>query len=309
MFVKIFKQEFRETAKLIGFGLGLAIVLDVMSLFMILSPYTALQITGNIMGVMVPFALLISIFFYLANRYWKTMYGQRAYFTHALPVNSAVILRAKFLWFYLVHLLAAVVSVIGFTFFSLASVSSYRGLSGWINSAGVVVRPEPSIWVKMGDLCALFAQTIANLDLIKIAAIAALILGCELLAVVWVLASSALANHRIFSRLSENWALAISIVSTYLVYQTVTVVSIFAIPLHLVLRETADGRWSSTQFVAGGIMDVVTREGNSEVISKAEFSSSSYSVIPLGMFLVIVLLLLLGYWISHQMLKKQLNLR
>ncbi len=99
MLAKLFKHEFRETAKLlVPLNISLiavAFIGNVMLAFDALNGLTALKSFFIAFYSLTIFALFILTSVYLTVRFYKTMYASQGYLTHTLPVSTVSILNTK----------------------------------------------------------------------------------------------------------------------------------------------------------------------------------------------------------------------
>ena len=109
MLGKLFKHEFREIGRLLG-PLNLALILIAFLGNIILrfesrqfgfsaaaAPPTLLSSLISVIYTLTIFTLFILTAVYLTVRFYKTMYGNRGYLTHTLPVSTISVLNVKLL--------------------------------------------------------------------------------------------------------------------------------------------------------------------------------------------------------------------
>ena len=101
MLGKLFKHEFKETAKLLV-PLNLALVaLTIIGAILLGTSvlqnesFEILAVSSMLIYMLSIFALFIITTVYLAIRYYKTMYSSEGYLTHTLPVSSTAIINTK----------------------------------------------------------------------------------------------------------------------------------------------------------------------------------------------------------------------
>lgn len=300
MFAKLIKQSIRDTWKVLTVAIILTVVISFSALLMMLSDFTVLQIFAGIGGILAPIALIFGSFIYLARDYYQTMYGKRAYFTHSLPVKSGILLAAKLLWFYLIELVIFVVAILGLVLFSAGESVSSGIIPG-------VAAPTVSYSEKLDTALQTFGGYFTDVTLPQALVYAGVLLAAVLMWVIWMITCFAIANHRIFNRMSETAAVIISLIGTYLVYQAMSFIAIFAVPVQLLMVTDSVGHVANIELVFGQILGVGSFiEQNAGIKITL---GSSYSLIPLGILVEFVLVTVLGYWIAHRMITRHLNLR
>lgn len=299
MFAKVMKQDFRDTWKVVAIAILVAVAVSLSSFLLVLSDFTLLNILGSISGLIVPIVLIFGIFVYLARNYYQTMYGKRAYFTHSLPVKTGTILAVKTLWFYLVELLVVVVSIFALLLVNAAIEFPSSSLSG--------VEVTAEYGEKINAAFVAFGNYFAEMTLAQVLIYIAAMLAGVLTWVIWMIVCFAIASHRIFSNMSETAAVIISAIGTYLVYQLICLIVIFAVPVQMIMVVAGSGDISGVEIRTGqifGIEQFITE--NSGIQMQI---GMSYSIIPLGVFVAFIVIVVLGYWLAHRIITRHLNLR
>lgn len=103
MLGKLFKHEFKETAKLlIPLNLVLVALTAIGAILLGTSvlqneSFELLAISSMLIYILSIFALFIITTVYLTIRYYKTMYSNEGYLTHTLPVSSTAVVNTKVL--------------------------------------------------------------------------------------------------------------------------------------------------------------------------------------------------------------------
>lgn len=291
MFSKIFKQECRETAKIALIAFSATIGLNLIGELMLMSANSTLQSSGGFFGIFAPACVLMGFTVHLATRYYQTMIGQRAYFTHAIPAKSSTIMNAKLAWF----------SLLQFVVMALAIYCVGVHMSAW-----TVIRSEASQFLSYGERFAQIWQNIgyyfANLTYFEALFWVLTLIAGAIIPVIWTAAVVALSNHRVFNRMSESTGVLISIAVTYAANQVVSLAVVFLIPVYLKV-ETVNGALQQFDLVSGNLVDLVM---SAEMSANGDLDISYF---PIATPIFTVLLLAVGYWIARQMVTKHLNLR
>ena len=294
MFAKIMKLEIRETWAMCLVLLALGLLGAVAGATLALAGKGFLTAMGMFLGFLSAIAFPLGLFIWLSWRYYQTMYGRRAYFTHTLPTGGGTILGAKALCFFIGTFVAIVVAAVAALTMGLtaavlgkpvANETFVHRLGALRDALGYVFDGGPAIGYPL------------TFGLLALAA---------LQWVLMVVAMSALANTRRFTKFGVGGAFTLSAIIVWFAYEVVLVIFALVIPAGLlqVVETTPEGKgvlkW---QFVTGVMTDLLT--GSSVAIGE---NATSTGVVPIGIFIAPVLLIVM-YLLSHRQLTRHLNLR
>ena len=202
--------------------------------------------------------------------YWKTLYGQRGYFTMSLPISGRVIFWAKITRIAIECLLALVLAVGG-----IIAVASAAAWSDGISLAEYTAGPR---------------SVVAGLPTFTVA----LMIAAQLiLAMSWIVQGCAVMSIGAQGRFSHLGfgAPIIGFVLVYVVNQVLSTVGTFFLPLSV----TTDGHFS-TEIMWTSYLATMGTEGHPNVIG-----IGSYILVPL-------FALFLGLWASRS-IEKHTSLR
>lgn len=291
MFAKVLKYEAKETGLLtlvLAIAGGLIIFLSGLAVLAPDGPLAAIRGLSLATGVLIGLALPCGLFFPAAVRYWRTMYGQRGYFTQTLPVGSGVILAAKTLWLMLVTGVSMVLflgALLWMTTVQTQTEELAMKKGTWTIREGIdkVIGSFHAAWAGFPDFA-------------KWAMIAILIMGI-IETVVGMLFASALSNWWPFSAESPGLGFTLAAVVTYAMTQVFGAIVLFVIPGSLSIVSV--GEESKLEFVKGFFWhNLVDSAG----------ASGSENYIPLGT-LLLPLMAIAMYVFAHYSLTRRLNLR
>ena len=106
MFKLLIKHEIRELWKNLRVLWGVALMAYLLALGTMLIHNPILNGMALFIAILSLLALSIGPIIFIVTRYYRTMAGSEAYFTHTLPIDSATIFGAKFLVAFVIELLS-----------------------------------------------------------------------------------------------------------------------------------------------------------------------------------------------------------
>lgn len=202
--------------------------------------------------------------------YWKTLYGQRGYFTMSLPISGKVIFWAKNIRIMIECLLALVLAVGG-----ILAVASAAAWSDGISLAEYTAGPRSLV-------AGVPTSTVVIMIVVQV-----------LMSLSWLVQGSAVMSIGAQGRFNHMGfgAPIIGFVLVYIVNQVLSTVGTFFLPLSV----TADGHFS-TEIMWTSYLATMGTEGHPNVIG-----IGSYVLVPL-------FALILGVWASRT-IEKHTSLR
>lgn len=292
MFAKILKLEIRETWALSLGALLIAVLCCAAGTLVVLTGMGVFIGLGFLLSFLASAGLPLALFIWMAWRYYQTMHGRRAYFTHGLPAGGGVILGAKSLWFFLVTMVGIAVAVAG--------MCTIPVTVGALEAAG-----GESYAMRLQAFHDIAAAAI-HLTPGNVAIGIALLVFSAAQAVVTMTTVSVLANSRRFSTLGAAGAFVISAVILWIAYQVISTVMLLAVPVAITevpAPTAADPGATKWQLVVESMITAMQSD-----VTSVGVNTSPNNMFPLGMLIMPVLVIVM-YVYSHRQITRSLNLR
>lgn len=109
----LFAHEFRATRKNLLSGVGIALLVALVSFTLTAMRVPIVGSVALFAGIAVSVAITPLVLGLLVENYWRTMYGREGYFTMALPVRGRTLFMAKVLYGVSTSLIAVVITAVG----------------------------------------------------------------------------------------------------------------------------------------------------------------------------------------------------
>ncbi|WP_353112726.1 hypothetical protein [Microbacterium sp.] len=271
----LFAQELRATWKNLSTGVGIALLVIVVSFALAALRIPVVGDIGLTMGLIVAAVITPAVLGMLIENYWRTMYGREGYFTMTIPVRGRTLFTAKVLYGFVAAVVALMITVLCLLGGAVAfSLSQGQEPFGFVRGAFSAVEP----WMLWSSA-------------------AALLLMAAYLVIVGAAVMSIGAQGR-FNHLGFG-APVLGAVILYFVMQIVTLAAILFVPVGVVMTGqdagTLVGRGMLDDFVAA-----LTAPGGSD---------AAPHVLGLGFVLTSVAVAALMAWWGGRAVERHTSLR
>lgn len=274
MFAKVMKHEFKATSRPLGLAWGLSTlaVLGIIVLIWLLpqSPGTVLGWSTGIIVAVTGFVVSLVVTVWA---YYQSMYGNTAFFTHAIPVRGRVVVSGKTL-FYLGVWLAAVIIALIQVLLVAANVMLRSGMAA-------------------RDLWEAVRTAFTQVNGTFLAAVIGFMILLALSYILWWEFVVTVGNRPEFTRYGKIGGPAIAALLTWLAQQFITVAFLLFVPGLIYFQTTASGipeQWS---------FDATARVPFAQ---SAEFGDQA--ILPIGVLIIVPLMIVFFWWFTARSVER-----